>query len=101
MAGEFRFELDAAALQDYLDGPDVEDYLDDVGDLKASSAAQLAPKDTGRGAASISHETGVDDEGAYTRIGYTADGFYMPWVELGNGSSTAQPHLRPALDQDV
>lgn len=100
MAG-YRLDLDKRAIARLAVGDEVVDFLDGVGQAKADRAEQLAPKKTGRGARAVEHETGQDDDGVYTRIGYAAGGFYMSFVELGTEDTPPEPHLRPALDEPL
>jgi HK97 gp10 family phage protein len=58
-------------------------------------AKQLAPVDTGRMRAAITHEVGKDGQGLFGRVGSNVD--YEPHVEFGTQTQAAQPHLRPAL----
>ena len=101
MPAGFRVQVDASAVARLAEDPDMAAFLDDVGAAKADRARELAPKRTGRGAASIDHEVGVDDDGAYARVGYRPEGYYMAFVELGTSDTTPDLHLRPALDEDL
>lgn len=58
-------------------------------------AKQLAPVDTGRLRASITHEMGRDAEGLYELIGSNTE--YAIYQELGTRFQTGTPFLRPAL----
>ena len=101
MPAGWRVQVDPAAVDRLAAGPDVAAFLDDVGAVKADQARELAPKRTGRGAASIDHEVGVDEDGAYARVGYRPEGWYMAFNELGTSDTPVQPHLRPALDEPL
>ncbi|MGI8682073.1 MAG: HK97-gp10 family putative phage morphogenesis protein [Mycobacteriales bacterium] len=107
-----RFIIDAAEVDDLLDGPEVEDLLQEVGDMVADRASEHAPKDSGEGAASIHAEVHRGDDAtafpstftpeddvptAY--IGWDEDHFYMGFAETGTEHQPARPFLRPALDQ--
>jgi len=97
----FRFEPDDGALEDLFTGPEALDFLDVVGEAKAELAKAYAPKRTGFGASHIDHEVDTDSDGAYVRVGYQGPGFYLAFQELGTERFPPQPHLRPALDEDL
>ena len=59
----------------------------------ARVAEQLAPKDTGAGAASIHEEEQPD--GTW-RVSWDKEHAYMIFPELGTENQEAQPFLRPA-----
>jgi HK97 gp10 family phage protein len=74
--------------------PKVQDRLEsDAGNI-ADLAADLAPKDTGAGAASI-REEGPQDDGSY-RVSWDDEHYYMRYQELGTEKMPAHPFLRPA-----
>ena len=60
----------------------------------ARLAAQLAPKDTGAGAASIHEEEQSD--GSW-RVSWDTEHGYMLFQELGTETNRPQPFLRPAV----
>lgn len=95
----FRLQLDADAIADLGFSDEVADLAQDVGDQVAERAAELAPKRTGAGAASIHAELGEDEDGAYADVSWDRDHFYMGFKELGTEHEPAQPFLRPALEQ--
>lgn len=99
MAGDFRLNLDAAAIEDLGYDDDVEELLDDITEQVVSLAQEKAPKDTGDGADSIHGEAGTDADGAYVDISWDDEHFYMAFHELGTEHQPATPFLRPALDQ--
>jgi HK97 gp10 family phage protein len=76
--------------------PDVTAALDKVGKAIANDARVLAPKQTGKGARSIHHEIGFDERGAYVRVSWSKEAFYMQFAEFGTSRQTATPFLRPA-----
>lgn len=62
-------------------------------------AERLAPKRTGKGAASIKFEIRmISRNRASVDIGYDKRAWYMRFQELGTKFHSAQPHLRPAMD---
>jgi HK97 gp10 family phage protein len=66
-------------------------------ELIANYAAELAPKDTGAGAASI-HAEGPERDGSW-RISWDLEHDYMRFQELGTEDMPAHPFLRPAADR--
>jgi HK97 gp10 family phage protein len=90
-------EVDGRALERQLAyNPDVTSALDKVGKAIADDARALAPKRTGKGAKSIHHEIGFDENGAYVRISWDERQFYMQFSEFGTSRQEANPFLRPA-----
>ncbi len=77
-------------------GTGVRRALERLGDQIAADARTNAPKDTGAGAASIDYEVGDDDKGAYVRVSWDADHFYLLFAEVGTSTRSARPFLRPA-----
>lgn len=90
--------LDAAAIEALDNSSAVRDILDSVGEQVAERARQAAPKSTGEGAASITHEIVNDNGRLASRVSWDNDHFYMLFVELGTSRVPARPFLRPALD---
>jgi HK97 gp10 family phage protein len=70
--------------------------LENIGKAIANDARAAAPKQTGKGARSIHHEVGVDSDGAYVRVSWSKEAFYMQFAELGTSKQNATPFLRPA-----
>ncbi len=62
----------------------------------AADARAGAPKDTGAMAASIDYEVGEDSKGAYVRVSWSKDRFYLLFSEVGTSKKSARPFLRPA-----
>lgn len=62
-------------------------------------ARELAPVQTGRLRASITHVPGRDGKGYYVDVGSNVE--YAPFVEFGTSKQPAQPYLRPALAEAV
>jgi HK97 gp10 family phage protein len=94
-------QWDRGALDAFLDGEIGEEICDLAGQQVADKARELAPKRTGRGAASIHHEVERDGDGPVANVGYSPEGFYMAFQELGTQYQEAQPHLRPAISEEV
>jgi HK97 gp10 family phage protein len=92
-----RSEVDDSAIRRALRyNTDVTAALNKVGKRIAEDAAAAAPKQTGAGARSIHHEIGYDTDGAYVRVSWTKERFYMAFAELGTSKQNATPFLRPA-----
>lgn len=71
----------------------VQQRMEDSAEAIARLAAQLAPKDTGALARSISAEEQGD--GSW-RVSWDKEHFYGIFQELGTEHNRAQPFLRPA-----
>lgn len=99
MAGDFRFDPDRAVMEHIAFDEETEDLLEEMGDLVAEIAHDLAPTLTGEGADSIHGELDQDSESAFVDISWDQDHFYMGFKELGTEHESATPFLRPALDQ--
>lgn len=70
-----------------------------AGNIIAAEAARLAPKDTGKGAASMAARIISSRRGVVTAaIGPGRKQFYMMFQELGTSQHPAKPHLRPAVE---
>lgn len=90
--------LDQAAIRALAGNSGVKDGLDRVGSQVADRARAAAPRRTGAGAESISHEVGTDSTGAFVHVSWDRDHFYMLFHEIGTSKTPARPFLRPALD---
>jgi HK97 gp10 family phage protein len=90
--------LDDAAIRALGESADVQNALESVGRQVADRARAAAPKATGAGAASISHEVATDSDGTHVRVSWDNDHFYLIFSELGTSKMPARPFLRPALD---
>lgn len=88
--------LDRAAIEKWAGSTDAKRILETLGEQIAEDAADAAPKESGEGAASIRHEVGEDADGAYVRISWDRDHFYMFFHEVGTSRMPARPFLRPA-----
>lgn len=97
----YRLEFDDSELSDLLDGEIGEEIADQAGAIVADRARELAPKRSGTGAASIHHEVDRDADGPFANVGYSEEGWYMAFQELGTQYAPAQPHLRPAISEDL
>jgi HK97 gp10 family phage protein len=90
-------EVDGRALErDLAYNPDVTAALNKIAKALADDARALAPKQTGKGARSIDHEIGFDEKGAYVRVSWSKEAFYMQFAEFGTSRQAATPFLRPA-----
>jgi HK97 gp10 family phage protein len=70
------------------------------GQIVAERAAQLAPRDTGRGAKSIrARVRSRRPHEVHMRIGFTKRYFYLRFFEYGTSKLSPRPFLRPAIDQ--
>lgn len=95
-----RSEINAAALNKSLQyNPDVVDALDKIGREIADDARIAAPKLTGAGAASISHEVVTDENGSAVRVSWDKKHWYMKFAELGTSHENPRPFLRPAAEK--
>lgn len=75
--------------------PALKPYADKV----VETAQRLAPRRTGRGAASIHAEYGDWGDGPEYRVSYDGDQrSYMGLVEVGTRKMTPRPYLRPAIE---
>lgn len=92
-----RVVLNQSAIDDLSKAPAVP-ILENVGGQVAERAAQLAPKRTGAGAASIHAEAEVDGESAVAKVSWAPEFFYLYFHEMGTSKMSARPFLRPALD---
>lgn len=93
-----RFEWNKAELDNLFnstDGP-VSKHLARMSIKVENRAKQLAPVDTGRLRASVTHDLGRDAEGLVARVGTDVE--YAPHQEFGTVRMPAHPFLRPALD---
>lgn len=90
--------LDQVAIRGLSDDAVVKHALARVGQQVADKAAQGAPKASGAGAASITYEVDEDDRGAFVKVSWDRDHFYLAFHELGTSRMPARPFLRPALD---
>lgn len=77
MAGDFRLELDANAIDDLAFGPDARDLALEAGEAVAEIARRLAPKRTGAGAASIRAAVSEDANGAFAEVSWDQAHAYM------------------------
>lgn len=93
-----RVEVNESEVRALTRDPGVVAGLSRVGGQIADRARAAAPKDTGAGAASISHEVAADSDGAEVRVSWDSAHSYMLFNELGTSKMPARPFLRPALD---
>lgn len=92
-------QVNGPALEEQLKyNPDVTSALEKIGKAIAHDAAALAPKETGAGAKSITHEIGFDKNGAFVRVSWDRKHFYMQFAEFGTSEQNATPFLRPAAE---
>lgn len=95
-----RSEVNRAALERQLQyNPEVTSALNRLGAAIADDARVAAPKRTGKGAKSITHEVGYDENGAYVRVSWDRRHWYMRFAELGTSHENARPFLRPAAEK--
>lgn len=86
------FRVDDAALKVALESA-VDPQVRDVAARIAADAQRMAPKRTGKGAASIHAEAQPDGS---VRVSWDPAHFYMLFQEFGTQHQTARPFLRPA-----
>ena len=67
--------------------------------LVAEVAAGLAPKRTGRGAASIRAELAKDVDEPEVRVSWDQSAFYLAFAEFGTEHQRATPFLRTAANR--
>ena len=92
-----RSQINSAALnREVKYNPEVTRALDSLGRQIAADAARLAPKRTGVGARSITHELGYDSAGPWVHVSWDRRHFYMQFAELGTEKQKPTPFLRPA-----
>jgi hypothetical protein len=109
----YSFRPDPLAIDRFLEGPEIEEILQEAVDAVAERARPMAPVGTtGEGAASIHGEvhrgapasafaSTYAPENEEEPIGYVSwdqDHYYMLWAEEGSERQAPQPFLRPALD---
>ena len=88
--------LNAAAIRAWAGSAEAKAILDRAGGLIADDAKAAAPRKTGQGAESIRQEVGEDADGAFFRVSWDKDHFYMFFHEVGTSKMSARPFLRPA-----
>lgn len=91
-----QIRLNLGAIEAWAGSSDAKRILDKLGEEIAADAAATAPRATGEGAESITHEVGEDADGAYVRVSWDRDHFYMFFHEVGTSRMSARPFLRPA-----
>lgn len=92
---EFRIALDQA-LADYAQEAWAGE-LDRAERIRVA-AEQRAPKDTGKGAASIVVAEGGEGDGRYIEVGTDVD--YMLYQEFGTSRDSPRPFMRPAIEEN-
>lgn len=92
-----QIRLDPAAIAKWAGSTDAKRILAALGEQVANDAKANAPRESGAGAESIHHEIGEDAEGAYVRVSWDSDHFYMFFHEVGTSRMPARPFLRPAV----
>lgn len=89
-------KINARELAKIAHHPQVQERFSRDAEQLARAAAQLAPKDTGEGAASIHAEEQPD--GSW-RVSWDRAHDYMRFPEFGTESQAPQPFLRPAANR--
>jgi hypothetical protein len=93
-----RVIVDDAGLRDLSNSDAVRDFLLEVAEPIVDRARALAPKRSGRGAASI-HAEDVHDGFQWTvRIGWTRDRYYMRFQDQGWENHAGREFLIAALE---
>jgi len=92
-----RVVFDQAALAELFESPagPIGKHLVKTAFKVERRAKELAPVDTGRLRASITHEIGADSQGLVATVGTNV--VYAPFLEYGTSRMSARPFLRPAL----
>lgn len=98
MASDVRVVLHHGAIDDLTLDPGIRAALLDAAIPVVSGARASAPKDSGRGAASIRAEPVLDGPEWTVRISWTRERFYMYFKERGTTSLPARPFLVPTLE---
>lgn len=99
MASRFEWDADGLAeLFDSADGPVAKEILRRTIRVEGG-AKRLAPVDTGRLRASVTHALERDATGIVGTVGTNVE--YAPFVELGTSRMAAKPFLRPALGAEL
>jgi HK97 gp10 family phage protein len=95
VSGEVRLDDRAiAGLFTSPEGPAAKGVLRAAVQVEAR-AKRLAPVDTGRLRASITHALFRDDQGLLAKVG--SDVEYALWQEVGTTTMRGRPYLRPAV----
>lgn len=94
-----QIRLNVSGIEAWAGSADAKRILENLGEQIAQDAKANAPRDTGAGAESIQHEVGEDSEGAYVRVSWDRDHFYMFFHEVGTSRKSARPFLRPAASK--
>jgi HK97 gp10 family phage protein len=79
--------------------PDVTSSLEKIAKAVVRDAQAAAPKRTGAGAKSITHEYGHDQDGPFQRVSWDRRHYYMQFHEFGTSRMNAHPFLRPAAQK--
>lgn len=98
MTGDVRVVVHDAAIEDLLRDPGVRRGLMEQSFPVVSQARGRAPKNTGRGAASIRAEPVLDGPEWTVRISWDREHFYMYFKERGTQSLPPRPFLVPTLE---
>jgi hypothetical protein len=94
-------KFNQAELKALQSAPEVDRFVGDLGEKvadRANARAQALFTDQGGGGVgSIESHVEHDEKGAYARVAYPPEHFYMNIHEVGSEHEKPRPHLRPAL----
>lgn len=90
---DVRVILNRRGIAELVHNPQVQRKTGSTADKVAERAADLAPKDTGEGAASIHAEQ--ESDGSW-HVSWDEDHYYMFFQEFGTEFIDPHPFLRPA-----
>lgn len=98
-----RIDLDPKALAELTRRPEMADFIAQTGKKVRAQAQQNARAAFPGSDRASGHGTysGIDEQGAYTDVGYTRAyyGFVLWWSEVGTSTTPVRPMLRQALQQ--
>lgn len=89
--------VDQAAIESLMRDPGLRDAMIDAARPHIRLAQALAPKRTGRGAASIHAEAVLDGDRWEIDVGWSQERYYMRFHEQGTRYMPPRPFLVPAF----
>jgi hypothetical protein len=98
MPDNVRVVVDERAVHALTSSDEMRDLLLEVADPVVARAKFFAPKDTGRGAESITSEAVVDIDEWTVRVSWTRDQYHMYFRDRGTVYQTGTQFLERALE---